>query len=163
MHKDSKDSREFLDKIYNEQYDGLYSYARLHLWDDFLAEEAVQETMLVALRRSDTFTTHPNPIGWLYGVLRKIIKHMQSDHYKMKMRIMALEDCDPSILKNSDDIDLSILYDGIVSKEEFDMLIKLYIHSYTYKELGEELGITPYAVGMRVKRIKEKFRKKYKE
>ena len=157
------DSREFLDKIYDEQYDDLYSYVRLNLWDDYLAEEAVQETMLVALRRSDTFITHPNPIGWLYGVLRKIIKHMQSDYYIMQKRIVALDACAPEVLLKSYDIDPAILYDGIVSDEEFDMLVKLYIHGYTYKDLGEEMGLSTGLIGMRVQRIKEKFRKKYKE
>ena len=49
-----------------------------------------------------------------------------------------------------------------MSREDFELLWKLYLGGYTYRELCLELGVKKSALGMRVRRIKERFQKNYR-
>jgi len=162
MSTENKCHREFQEEIFDAHYDDLLLYANYHLRDTFLAKDAVQDTMVVALRRADEFIGHPNPVGFLYGVLRRIIKHMKSDLFRMRQHVISLEECPPDALQTSDEINVDLMYGDIVSTDEFEMLRKLYVHGYTYAQLGEEMGLTPDAIGMRVMRIRRKFKDKYR-
>ena len=44
---------EFIEKLYNERSGAMHSYALSVLNDEYLAEEAVQEAFLVALKKVD--------------------------------------------------------------------------------------------------------------
>ena len=47
----------------------------------------------------------------------------------------------------------------VLSREEYDLLHKLYLEGWSYKELCEELGEKKSTLAMRVKRSKEKIQK----
>ena len=54
MSKDNKNHRDFLDKLYAENISQMRRYAKSQLRDVYLAEVAMQETMLVALEKTET-------------------------------------------------------------------------------------------------------------
>ena len=53
--------------------------------------------------------------------------------------------------------------EGLISKEDFDLLYKLYVVGYTYQELCKETGLTKSALGVRIHRVKQKVREKLNE
>jgi RNA polymerase sigma-70 factor (ECF subfamily) len=66
----------------------LYRYALTHLRDPHLAEEAVQETLLAALRSRDRFAGGSSPRTWLIGIL----KHKIIDQFRRSAREVTLDD-----------------------------------------------------------------------
>ncbi|HEV8592091.1 MAG TPA: sigma-70 family RNA polymerase sigma factor [Pyrinomonadaceae bacterium] len=69
--------------------DYLYRYAYSRMRDASLAEDAVQETMLAALRGSDAFSRKSSPRTWLTGIL----KHKVTDQLRRASRQVQF-DCD---------------------------------------------------------------------
>lgn len=65
----------------------LYRYALMRLRDSSLAEEAVQETFLAALKSQNNFAGQSSERTWLVGIL----KHKIIDHYRKHSREVPLE------------------------------------------------------------------------
>ncbi|MBQ8136857.1 MAG: hypothetical protein IJ174_05420, partial [Clostridia bacterium] len=72
----SEDERRFLDGIYREYAKPLfyYSLSLLRAFPDArsLAEECMQETFEIALRKIKTLRKHSFPEGWLFKTCRQI-------------------------------------------------------------------------------------------
>lgn len=154
---------EYLKELYTQQSRGMIRYANAVFHDQYRAEEAVQETFAVAWQKIESLIASPSPVGWLFVTLKNIMKHMLAEHYQMKKRIVSLEECSHDTLNVSDEFNIVTQLEGVVSKEEFEIIEKLYLRGYTYKELAEELEIPPSTVGMRAKRTKEKIKKDLKK
>ena len=92
------------------------------------------------------------------------MKRIDADRIKMEKRLLSLDKkpIDTLGVSFNSDTSLQIEFDGIVTKEDFFVLEKLYVQGYKYSDLASELGVAPSVIGMRAKRAKEKFRKKYK-
>ena len=161
MSTDSKDQDRFLRKLYMEQSKGMFRYAKSVLHDEFQAEEAVQEAFTVAWGKIGTLITAPVPVGWLFETLKRIMKRMQSEEYKRQKRILSFAESQSYIPYASDELNPVISFAGVISNEELKLIDKIYVQGYTYKDLAEESGVSPCIIGMKVKRAKEKFRKKY--
>lgn len=59
--------------------DALFRYALLRLADRAAAEDAVQETLLAALRGAECFSGRSSERTWLIGILKhKLLDHMRS-------------------------------------------------------------------------------------
>lgn len=59
--------------------DALYRYALARLRRPHDAEEAVQETLLAALRARGQFQGNAHPLTWLTGILkRKVVDHLRA-------------------------------------------------------------------------------------
>ncbi len=75
----------------NEHGDYLYRFALTRLRDQHLAEDAVQETLLAAIKSSDSFTGKSSARTWLTGIL----KHKIIDLMRRAQREQPLYDEDP--------------------------------------------------------------------
>jgi RNA polymerase sigma factor (sigma-70 family) len=159
MGNENKNHREFLDKLYVENSLQLFRYAKSQLRDPYLAEVAVQETMLVALEKMDTLFNTSNPTAWLFEVLRRISKNMLSENAKIRKRLISLDDCVQKDLQMLDEVDIALHYGGVLSDEEFEIIEKLYVRRYTYQDLADEKGTPLSTIGMKAMRGKEKLRK----
>jgi RNA polymerase sigma-70 factor, ECF subfamily len=62
--------------------DYLYRYALIRLRDEALAEDAVQETLVAALRSPESFGGRASERTWLVGIL----KHKVVDHFRKAAR-----------------------------------------------------------------------------
>jgi RNA polymerase sigma-70 factor (ECF subfamily) len=60
--------------------DYLYGYALLRLRDATVAEDLVQETLLAALRSSESYSGRASERTWLVGIL----KHKIADHFRKR-------------------------------------------------------------------------------
>ncbi len=65
MHKLTSAEREFIDKLYNEQYYQMFAYAQAAMVDDAAAQEVVQAAFEIACRRIEHLMHSPRPSGWL--------------------------------------------------------------------------------------------------
>jgi RNA polymerase sigma-70 factor (ECF subfamily) len=153
----------FLQNLYEQEKESMFWYAVSKLRDNYLADEAVQETFVVAWTKVEALMVMENPIGWLFGTLKIIMKRIKSEEYMIHKLLVSIDEPLNHPLSSGDEIDTVLLFDGIVSNEDFSILDKIYIHGYTYKEVADEMGLPLSTVGMRVKRAKERFRKNYEE
>lgn len=74
----------------DEHGDYLYGYSMFRLRDRHAAEDAVQETLLAALRARENFRGQGSERTWLVGIL----KHKIMDHFRAASRWDSLEDRD---------------------------------------------------------------------
>ncbi|MCL2200592.1 MAG: hypothetical protein FWB75_01400 [Oscillospiraceae bacterium] len=151
----------FLEILFSEHYLSLLRHALSVLQDEHLAENAVQETFLIACEKIDMLFSHPNPAGALRLTLVNVIKRIQANQNKKRM--VPIDSLKPETLSTVDEVDLKTMYGNIVSSDELELIEKLYIKKYTYEELADELGEQVSTISMRVKRAKEKFRKNFAE
>jgi RNA polymerase sigma-70 factor, ECF subfamily len=74
-------------EVWVDQYgDYLFRYAMSRLRDRTLAEEAVQETFLAALKGKESFGGQSSERTWLIGIL----KHKIIDHFRKSSRELPL-------------------------------------------------------------------------
>lgn len=72
-----------------EEYgNALYSFALLHLRDQHLAEDAVQETLLAALQAHERYDGKASVRTWLIGIL----KHKIIDEFRRQARLANTPD-----------------------------------------------------------------------
>ena len=153
----------FLKNLYKEQSENMIRYAKTILQDRYLAEEAVQETFVVAWEKISSLTEMESPVGWLFGTLKIMMTHIKSEEYKLKKIFISMDESVKNDIAVHDDMESTVLLDSIISSEEFEILEKLYLQGYSYKELADEMGVPTSTIGMRAKRAKEKFKKKYEK
>ena len=161
MNMDGNSRSEFLRNLYVRQSKGMFRYASSIMRDDYLVEEAVQETFALAWEKIESLAFMDSPVGWLFGTLKNRMKRKMAEKHKVQKLLVSLNDTlydTPTVLDN---IDPAILFDGIISSEEYTILEKLYIHGYTYTDMANEMGVPVSTVGMKAKRAKEKFREKF--
>ncbi|WP_162899940.1 sigma factor [Halomonas sp. JS92-SW72] len=69
----------------------LLSFARLHLRDNALAEDAVQEAIMAAIEKDASFAGRSGYETWVFGILKyKILDTMR--HQKRQGRLQPLDD-----------------------------------------------------------------------
>lgn len=88
----NKDSSKNANDWLNEHGDYLYRYALVRLRDTHQAEDAVQETLLAALKNSDSFSGKSSARTWLTGIL----KHKIIDLMRRSDKEQPLYDDDPA-------------------------------------------------------------------
>lgn len=148
-----KDKRlETLERYFRGEYSQMLSVASYALNSQALAEVAVQDTFVIALENINKPTASPSPVGWLYNVLKNVIRHMHRDQQAMLKHFVSLEDT-PEVE------DMTAIYEEefVINEKnnpDLEMLIQFYIQGYSIKELAEKYGISVGACKMRIKRAK---------
>lgn len=65
----------------------MVSFARLHLNDETLAEDAVQEALLIAYRDKEKFQGKSSPKTWVFGILKNTLREGLRQKYKNGLTI----------------------------------------------------------------------------
>lgn len=68
-----EDEAAFLDNLILDNHDTLLNYACVFLNNYDVAEDAVQDTYLVAQIKKYDLYSSPKPVGWLMNTLKNII------------------------------------------------------------------------------------------
>lgn len=147
-----------IESCYHNEAPDMIAFASRVLNNESMAEVAVQETFLIALRGMDKLKTSPNPVGWLYVTLKNVIRHMKRDQQKQLWRVISI-DYIPDIPAIDKDLDLWMLMESCDSNDA-KLLIEFYLKQRSLKELAEEYGITVGACKMRIKRAKKRAHEK---
>lgn len=151
---------DLIHRLFVEEYASMCRTAYYALGDKGLAETAVQETFLVAIRFRDKLEACEKPAAWLYKALSYTIKHIRRDRNYLLLHTVPLDDHNEQEATHFDEY--SILDDELKSSEDMKLLIDVYYMGYSIREIAERMGISVGACKMRIKRAKEKIRKKMK-
>ena len=147
-------------RLYKEMYDKLYTYAHAILQEKELSEELVQETFRVACDRPSELLSSKNPKGWLMNTLKNVMWNVQRRRATMAKYIVAVEAGDiDRILVPDPGSNIDLMYSGLISEAEFQLVKRIAIDRYTMLEAAEELGISVETCKKRVQRAKDKLRK----
>ena len=120
-----------------------------------IAEDAVQETFVVALNKIESLMKSSNPGGWLMSTL----KNVNGNIYKRQKRLLELfvplleTDMDRSIA-----FDFHVEFSGIVGEEDLRLLFWIYCDGMPYQQAADTLGISLSACKKRIQRAKVRFK-----
>ena len=147
-------------RLYKEMYDKLYAYAYGILREKELSEELVQETFRVACDKPLELLFSENPKGWLMNTLKNVIWNTRKRRATMAKYIVTAEAADLERMVSPDPgSNIDLMYSGLISEAEFQLVKRIAVDRYTMLEAAEELGISVETCKKRVQRAKEKLRK----
>ena len=151
---------DLIHRLFVAEYASMRAAATAALGDRNLAEVAVQETFVLALRFREKLSVSENPVGWLYRALRNTIRHMERERQAVLLHTLPLDELNEPELARQDRYDL--LEDELRQSDELKLLEAFYVQGYSIRELAQREGISTGACKMRLKRAREKRRKKLK-
>ena len=82
----------FLETIYREMYPKIYTFARLRLQDEQLAQELAQDVFVLAQEKLEELRQSPNPQGWLIRAAGYAVLHAQRERAAIARRTVPLEE-----------------------------------------------------------------------
>ena len=143
--------RDYIQALYLEHYAALESYVLGLGFSEDAAEDWLQETFLVAIRRIETLQICKSPRAYLIRILRNVIGyHLRSLKYAAELANRLREPKEEYL----DEVAPEVLYRGMVRDEELRLLLRFYRDGCSQKELAEELGIDLNACKKRIQRAK---------
>lgn len=126
------------------------------------AEEAVQEAFAIAWSKWEDLFASPNPAGWLYNTVNNVVRNMiRADQQWASRLLQAQAALSHQPFQPPPGADLEL--EGLVSQEDLDLLKRLYLEGMTYEELAAEENLNQNTLAARVRRIKLRFQKIYRE
>lgn len=156
------EQKELIETCYKRKYAAMLRVAHRMLSDPALAETAVQETFLVALRQPDKFSDAPDREAWLYAVLKNIIKHLRRDRALALKYAVSVDDVPEEKLSYEEPLPEPRLLD-LTEGEDRRLLAYHYVYGYSVKELADKYGLSVGACKMRIKRARDRLREREKE
>lgn len=160
--------QELFSQLFHQEHDILLTYAQKILRQNgFLineddAEDAVQETFLLAWKKFEEVQEHNNPGAWLMEALKNTLKHMiRSDQRAVKRLTAACAALDPNDHYPTPGADLEL--EGITTPENLLLLREFYLDGETYETLCLKYGLKKSGLAMRLRRAKEDFKKNYEK
>ena len=150
-----------IDRLYLQMYPLLFEYARSSLSNDALAEEAVQDTFIIACQKAEALCNSPNPEGWLVNTLKNVLSNtIRSQNIARRILLDYFATNIHDISASSDRVELEILYDDIADLEEFKLLKEIALDGKSYLEMAQARGITVGTCRKRVERAKKVLQKR---
>ena len=146
-----------IEDLYLEMYEKLMQVARKNEESEALAEEAVQETFIVALQKPEECLECPNPQGWLISSLFYVIKNAKKKRSNAKrIAEQYLMEQFKEAAVSQDRLDLDILYGKTAQMDEFKLISEMAIEGRSHEEMAKSRGISVNACKKRVQRAKER-------
>lgn len=169
------EQRQFLDDLVRRTSDMLlkYAYRYFHSYKhyEYMAEDAVQDVYLRAIRCVDTLMTHENPIGWLKVTLVHVLKDKKRKAYIQRELITedvvlnshcnrqaALEAIDRWSLKERLDAVMEAVA-KVLTEDEQSTFRDHFLMGYSMEETSQRENISWYAARSRIERSRKKLKK----
>ena len=151
----------FVHELYNSHFKALLNRARRLGFVDEIAEDYVQETFLIAIKRIDDVKTCRNPRAYLTKILKNVIGYNLRQMHSASRLLKRIQDQNadsPLSGARIEELDPETLYRGAVSAEELRLLVQFYQEGKTSQEIAGESGISVEACKKRVLRAREHLR-----
>lgn len=160
----NKSTLDYIESLYIQESALLFHYSKAIFNNESIAEESVQETFIIACINYEKLKASPNPKGWIMNTHKNVCRNMQRIRANYLKRILTV---DSFMLEavNKDNApdeytdDLSIF----VSSDDYQLLKKVILEGYSFKEMAEELDISIHACRKRYQRAKKKFQENYQK
>lgn len=149
----------FIEKLYRDHYQRLYAYAYSILCHQTDAETAVQEAFAAACEAPAALLQSENPVGWMkkavrHRALRIIDERRRTDALLVALKALAPRAGDAG--QERDGVELLLLSQSVVSKEEFDFFLRIATGATTVLGESQRLGIKLPACYKRFERIRDR-------
>lgn len=162
------EAREIFQNFFREEHEKLIycatSYLKLKHTEGNMtsrAEDVVQEMFAFAWERRGEVLSSEKPVGWLYKALYYKVKELLREENMWEKRLRRYREHYISATNSLQEWKLEL--EEVVSREDFDLLYKIYVMGYSYRELCQVMGLTKQALAAKVHRIKKKIQKKLTE
>lgn len=152
---------DYIETLYREMASMLFHYSNLLFETPSIAEEAVQETFIIALINYKKLISCPNPKGWVMNTHKNVCRNIQKTQTNYLKHILSIEQFNLSPQSIEEDFEFETDIANLVSSEDFNILKKIILDGYSYKDLAIELGISIAACKKRFERAKKRFRKNF--
>lgn len=160
----NSDRRVELERLMTQHGDALFRMCFLHLRDEALAEDAVQETFLKAYRRLDSFRGECRELTWLTGiainVCRDFLRTAWLRRVDRSVDISLLPECaqadeyrDPTVLTEVMHLPARLR----------EVILLRYYQEMSLKETADALKLGISTVKQRQKRANDILRERLKE
>ena len=156
----------FLEELFRKYYKDLLRYTTVvltkhgggYVSDSERAHDVVQDVFMLAWEKRETLMESESPVGWLYkAAVYKVREALRDDRAWIRRLSQAEEILPVQELSRTMPED----WEDCISREDFELLCRVYLDGYTYKELCEEMGLKKSALAMRLNRAKARFQKNY--
>ncbi len=155
--------RNRIEALYLQMYRKLFAYAQSSMNNDALAEEAVQDTFVIACNKAEDVLNSPNPAGWLVNTLKNVIRNTKQSQETAR-RILS-DYCSQNIQELTlyeDRPKLELLYGRLAEQKEFILLKEMAVDGRSYAEMAQDRNISIATCRKQVQRAKEYLQKKIK-
>ena len=154
----------YFNEIYNESFYYLIMYVKKRSCDPAMVDDILKEVYYEAFRHIEDLMTHENDIGWLYKTAANKIKKLNNAYYKRTMYETTFEGCYENLVSMNDEFDIILCaeYRKILSEDEYDLVMKKYIHGYTHQDLAQMTGNSVGGNKMKISRIIKKLERNLK-
>lgn len=157
------EQNKLLDELYRKMYRFLLCYARSALNNESIAEEAVQETFVIACRRIERVCESKNPQGWLVETLKLVIKNLNRRQQTAQKVISDLAEYRPDLVVSPEGhMDIKQVYGDVADTKEFQLVYAIAVEGQSYIEIAEAAGITVSTCRKRFERAIKYLQRKIK-
>lgn len=125
------------------------------------AEDVVQEMFAFAWEHRAEVLSSEKPVGWLYKALYYKVKELLREENMWEKRLRRYQAYYVPPAHSNQELKMEL--ESVVSTEDFDLLYKIYVLGYSYREICQSTGLTKQVLAAKVHRIKKKIREKLEE
>lgn len=152
-----KSADEWFDKLYIENSPRMVKLAAYLLRNRQVAEELVDESFLILLRKKQNLKDHPNLPGWLSQTLKNLINdELKSARHRLELPMEPEMDIP---ISNAYVLPLSETLPKELKPNESEILILYYEKQLSYEQISAHLGISILNCRTRMFRAKAHYKK----
>lgn len=138
----------FIERLYLDTFQLLWTYAMSKLNNPALAQEVVQDAFLEAIRNIEKLMSHENPRGWMKNTVKNKVKHAERSFNRYIIRFISLDTDIPfeDAVLASEDAHAPSVFEIIeeirqtLSADEWDLLRKIALEKVPYKMQQQNSG-----------------------
>ena len=147
-------------QMVDENQTALLRMCYLYLHDVQLAEDAVQETFIKAVRALDSFRREASLRTWLIRIAMRTCMDMRRSSWFRRVDRRVTPEMLPDQTGEATEADTALTLAVMnLPKKEREVILLYYYQDLTMKEIASTLGVTQPTVSYRLSRAREKLRR----
>ncbi|MBQ3484923.1 MAG: sigma-70 family RNA polymerase sigma factor [Clostridia bacterium] len=146
-------------QMIDENQTALLRMCYLYLHDVQLAEDAVQETFIKAVRAWDSFRGEAGVRTWLTRIAMRTCMDMRRGFWFRRVDRRVTPEMLPDRAQEAEEGESALTLAVMnLPKKEREVILLYYYQDMNVKDIAETLGVTQPTVSYRLRRAKEKLR-----